>query len=64
MHKTIFSRHETVSERSMSSINWEMLKEVHRFEEDEFYHVPDLQYYVHKIHHSEKQFGNMVLDLT
>ena len=48
----------------MSSINWEMLKEVHRFEEDEFYHVPDLQYYVHKIHHSEKQFGYMVLDLT
>ena len=46
LHRTVFPDIWTVNERNMSDIIWELYKEVGRFYEDEFYHVPDLQYYV------------------
>ena len=50
LHKTVFDDPWAVNERSMGQIIWEMYKEVGRFYEGEFYHVPDLQYYVKKLY--------------
>ena len=57
MMKSTISKPCTITEKTMASINWEVYKEFHRFEEEDFYHVPDLQYYVHKITQCEAQNG-------
>lgn len=52
LYKTIFTVMHLVTEDDMKAIVWEMLKEVNNqilLHEDEFYHVSDLQYFVHTI---------------
>jgi hypothetical protein len=49
LHKTVFPDMYSIREHNMADVISEMFKEVNRFYEDEFHHVPDLQHFVYRV---------------